>query len=282
MAKILKGKPVAEKIGQDIKNEIESLKKQGITPTLATVIIGENEDALSYRKMIEKKGSSFGISIVNKEFPEKITQENLSKEIEHLNTDKNIHGILIFQPLPRHLNINEIKYKINPKKDIDGISSINISKVFSGESDGIAPATSQAVMEILDFYDIPLLGQNVTLIGRSLVVGRPLAMLLLHKNATVTITHSKTKNLKEIGRRADILIAALGKKEAITKEYLSQGQIVIDVGINVVDGKIYGDVRFEDAESIVDAITPVPGGVGSVTTNVLFKHLIKCINKNLK
>ncbi len=280
MAKILKGKPVAEKIGQDIKMEVEHLKKEGISPTLVTVIVGKNEDALSYRKMIEKKGGLFGISVANKEFPEDITEDILTNEIENLNKDKDIHGILIFQPLPRHLDINRIKYKIDPRKDVDGISPINISKIFSGEKDGIPPATSQAVMEILDFYDIPLLGQNITIIGRSLVVGRPLAMLLLHRNATITITHSKTKNLKEISKKADILIAALGRKEAITKDYLSPGQVVIDVGINVVEGKIYGDVRFEDAGNIVDAITPVPGGVGSVTTSVLFKHLIKCIKSN--
>ena len=279
MAKLLKGKPVSEKIGEDIKKQIEKLKNKEIMPTLATIIVGKNPDSIAYRKMIVKKGETFGVTVINKEFSEDISQEQFEKEIRNLNLQEDIHGILLFQPLPKSLDINKIKYMIDPKKDIDGISPINISKVFSGEKDGIPPATSQAVMEILDFYKIPLQGKNVTVIGRSLVVGRPLAMLLLHKNATVTITHSKTINLKDISKRADIVIAALGKKEIITRDYLSEGQIVIDVGINVENGKIYGDVLFEDAEKIVDAITPVPGGVGSVTTAVLFKHLIKTISQ---
>ncbi len=278
MAKLLKGKPVSDKIGEEIKSQIEKLKGNGIIPTLATVIVGENPDSIAYRKMITKKGETFGIKIINKEFTEDISMTQFEEEIQSLNKNENIHGILLFQPLPSSLNINKIKYLINPKKDIDGISPINISKVFSGEKDGIPPATSQAVMEILDFYEIPLQGKNVTVIGRSLVVGRPLAMLLLHRNATITITHSKTKNLKDISKNADIVIAALGKKQIINKDYLSFGQVVIDVGINVEDGKIYGDVLFEDAEKIADAITPVPGGVGGVTTTVLFKHLIKLIS----
>lgn len=275
MAKLLKGKPVASKIGDDIKRAIENLRRKGITPTLSTILVGENADSLSYRGMIEKKAKSFGIEIVNKEYPSDISQDKLENEIKLINRDEHIHGVLLFQPLPKHLDVNRIRYIIDAKKDIDGLSPINIAKVFSGEKDGIPPATPQAVIEILDFYEIPLVGKNIVVIGRSLVVGRPLAMLLLHKNATVTITHSKTKDLKKIAKRADIVIAALGRKEAITKDYLSAGQIVIDVGINVEDGKLYGDVAFEDAEKIVDAITPVPGGVGSVTTSVLFKHLVR-------
>ena len=277
MAKLLKGKPVASKIGNEVKKVIEELKNRGITPTLSPILVGENADSLSYRGMIEKKAKTFGIEIVNKEYTSDISQGKLEEEIRLINKNERIHGILLFQPLPKHLDVNRIRYIIDAKKDIDGLSPINIAKVFSGEKDGIPPATPQAVIEILDFYDIPLAGKNVTVIGRSLVVGRPLAMLLLHKNATVTITHSKTKDLEKIAKRADIVVAALGKKEAITKDYLSTGQIVIDVGINVENGKLYGDIAFEDAEKIVDAITPVPGGVGSVTTSVLFKHLIKTI-----
>ena len=278
MAEILKGKPVAEKIKEEIQKKINELKRAKIEPTLATVIVGEREDALSYRKMIEKKGRDFGVKILNKEYQEGIDEEALKEEIKILNNQKDIHGILIFQPLPKSLNINRIKYFINPQKDIDGINPINISRIFSKEPEGIPPATPQAVIETFDFYNIKLEGKNVVIIGRSLVVGKPLAMLCLHRNATVTITHSKTKNLKEITKRADIVIAALGKKEVITGEYLSPGQIVIDVGINIEKGKMYGDVKIQEAEKIVSKITPVPGGIGSITTTVVFKHLIKAIN----
>ncbi len=278
MAKILEGKPVSEKIGKEIEEKVKVLKEKGISPTLSTVLVGKSADALSYRKMIEKKGEKFGIKIINKEYPENIPQEEIEEEIKLLNKKREIHGILIFQPLPKSLDVNKIKLLINPEKDIDGISPINVSKVFSGESEGIPPATSQAVMELLEFYGISLEGKNAIVIGRSLVVGRPLAMLLLHKNATVTITHSKTRNLKDITRRADIVVAAIGKKEVITGEYFSPGQVVIDVGINVENGKLYGDVLFSEAEGIVDAITPVPGGVGGVTSTVLFKHLLKNIS----
>ncbi|MGE5614520.1 MAG: bifunctional 5,10-methylenetetrahydrofolate dehydrogenase/5,10-methenyltetrahydrofolate cyclohydrolase, partial [Bacillota bacterium] len=216
------------------------------------------------------------IKCVINEYPEDIGQEDLVKEIQKINGDRSVHGILLFRPLPKHLDINVIKHVISPEKDIDCLNPVNVAKVFEGDETGFAPCTPAAVMEMLDYYKIDVSGRRVVVIGRSLVVGKPLSMLLLKKNATVTICHTKTRDIEKTCKSAEILIAAAGAARMVTAEHVYPGQVVVDVGINVDEnGNLCGDVDFDAVEKIVDFITPVPGGVGTVTSSILAKHVIK-------
>ena len=249
-----------------IKEEIESMLKSlnGYTPTLGIVRIGANPADLSYEKGAIKKMESLSLNTKVFEFDESISSDEFLDEFKKINTDKNIDGILLFRPLPKH---------IDEKKDLDGISYKNIAKIFAGEKDGFAPCTAKAVMKIIESNNIELEGKNVVVVGRSMVIGKPVAMMALSKNATVTICHSKTKNLKEVCKNADVLIVAVGRAKMINEEYIGDNAVVIDVGINFVDGKLCGDV---DLSNVVNAAmaTPVPKGVGAVTTSVLAEHLV--------
>ncbi|HHW30418.1 MAG TPA: bifunctional 5,10-methylene-tetrahydrofolate dehydrogenase/5,10-methylene-tetrahydrofolate cyclohydrolase [Clostridiaceae bacterium] len=276
MAILMKGSEVVNSMKEKMLVEVEELKAKGIIPGLAIVRIGSNPDDISYERGAIKRCESLGIMCRVYEYPSDISQEKFVYELKKINEDESIHGILLFRPLPKHIDENLVKYIIDPKKDIDCFNPINLAKVFEGDETGFAPCTPEAVIEIMDHYGIEARGKRVVIIGRSLVVGKPLSMLLLKRNATITICHTKTRNIEEICKNAEILIAAAGKAKMVTKDFISKGQIIIDVGINVDEnGKLCGDVNFEEAEMLADYITPVPGGVGTVTTSVLAKHIIQ-------
>lgn len=273
---IIKGKPVADKISQELINEVNNLVKDGINPKLAVVRVGSRPDDLAYERGALKRCQTIGIETQVVELPENISQEEYINVIHKLNDDKKVNGILAFRPLPKHLNEDEIKYHIDPKKDVDCFNPINTAKIVENDKSGFPPCTPTAVVEILKHYDIDLSGVNIAVLGRSMVVGKPVSMLLLNENATVTICHSRTKNLPEISSKADIVVAAVGKAKMVTADYVKDGATVIDVGINVDDnGNLCGDVDTESLLEKVSMITPVPGGVGSVTTSILASHVVK-------
>ncbi|MDR2568752.1 MAG: bifunctional 5,10-methylene-tetrahydrofolate dehydrogenase/5,10-methylene-tetrahydrofolate cyclohydrolase [Oscillospiraceae bacterium] len=281
MADILKGADVVSALNNKMIEKIEALKKKNITATMATIRIGENADDISYEKTATKRCESVGVAVKNIIFPTSVKQDELMKNILSLNDDDNIHGILIFRPLPDHLSDESLRAVLKPEKDIDGITDGSLAGIFSGSGNGFAPCTAQACIEILDHYGIDCKGKRTVVIGRSLVVGKPVAMMLMGRHATVTVCHTRSIDIPGIARNAEILIVAAGQIEGLTKEYFSPGQVVIDVGINWDEekGKLCGDVKFDDAEPIVAAITPVPGGVGTVTTSVLVSHVVEAAIK---
>ena len=283
-SQIIKGKPVADKISEDLKKEVKSLNEMGIKPKLAIVRVGERADDLAYERGALKRCQNIGIETEVVELDENISQDEFIKAIQKLNEDDKVNGILTFRPLPKHLSEDEIKYEISPKKDIDCFNPINTAKIVENDKTGYPPCTPTAVIEILKHYGINLTGANIVVLGRSMVVGKPLSMLLLNENATVNICHSKTRNLPEIASQADILVAAVGRAKMVKKDYVKDGAIVIDVGVNVDDqGNLCGDVDMEDVLDKVSMITPVPGGVGAVTTSILATNIVKaCKLQNKK
>ena len=275
MAEILKGNVVATQIKEKMKRDIEELGKHGKVPTLAIVRLGNNPGDISYEKSIIKNCDNIGIKSKVFERNVNIKTEELIELIEELNNDDNISGILVFRPLPKHIDEEIIRNVINPLKDVDCMHPLNLERIFEGDMDGFAPCTPKAAMEILKYYDIPLEGKNVVVVNRSMVVGKPLAMMLLKENATVTICHSRTKNLEEITNKADVVIIALGKAKFFGEEYFNENSIVIDVGVSLDEnGKLSGDADYEKLSPKVDKITPVPGGVGSVTTSILLSQVV--------
>ena len=283
MATILKGAAVTAALNQSLTERTSALKEKGILPTLAIVRVGERGDDISYEKGAIKRCEKIGVGVKQFLLPADVPEETLLATIEEINADPAIHGCLLFRPLPGHIDGERIRRALAPQKDVDGITDGSLAGVFSGTGDGYPPCTAQACMEILDHYGYPLQGKKAVVVGRSLVVGKPAAMLLLQKNATVTVCHTRTADMPALCREAEVLIVAAGKAGVVGKEYLSPGQVVIDVGIHVLeDGKLTGDVKFEEAEPIVEAITPVPGGVGTVTTSVLVKHVVEAAEKASK
>lgn len=273
---IIKGKPVADKISEILINDVKNLKIKGIYPKLTIVRVGSRGDDLAYERGALKRCQTIDIETEVLELDENITQEDYINEIKRLNNDESVHGILCFRPLPKHLNEDEIKYVISPEKDVDSFSPINTAKVMEGDTTGFTPCTPTAVLEILKHYDVSLSGAKVVVLGRSMVVGKPAAMLLLNENATVTVCHSRTKDLQSITSDADILVAAVGRAKMVKSEFVKEGAVVVDVGINVDEsGKLCGDVDTDDVLGKVSMITPVPAGVGSVTTSILAKHVVK-------
>lgn len=280
MAKLLLGKEVSAAINSRVSDKVVELKAKGITPTLGIVRVGEREDDLSYERGACKKCELVGVEVQKFVLPADVSQEEIMKVIDEVNKNDDIHGVLIFRPLPKHLDETAVINALKPEKDVDGITSGSMYGVFTGENVGYPPCTPQACMEILDYYNIDCTGKSAVVIGRSLVVGKPAAMMLLKKNATVTMCHTRTKDMPSVTKNADILIVAAGRAGVIGKDYVSDGQIVIDVGINVNDeGKLCGDVAFDEVEPVVDSITPVPGGVGAVTTSVLVEHVVMAAEK---
>ncbi len=281
MANLLKGKCVADAINENSIALVNELKNKNITPTLATFRIGGNEADIAYESNINKRANNIGVKVINNVFDINIEVDEFIKEVNKANLDKNIHGILIFRPLP--FNEELIRNLIVAEKDVDGSSSDSLAAIFTNTNKGFAPCTAEAAMKILDYYNIDLVGKNIVIIGRSLVVGKPLSMLLLNRNATVTICHSKSKDIASISKKADIVIAAIGKTEMLNKDYFSNKQTVIDVGINysVEKNKLCGDVLFEEVERVVENITPVPGGVGSVTNAILINHVVLSAYKDI-
>ena len=279
----LLGKPVADKINEDLLLVIEDLKAKGVVPTLAVVRVGAREDDLAYERGLKKKFDSMNCRVEVMELPEDVSQEDLDDTVFTLDNDPEIHGILMFRPLPKGLSDENIVKKISAGKDSDCMGMENMANLFAGNGEGYAPCTAQAVIEILKYYDIPLTGKKVTVVGRSLVIGKPVALMLIKENATVTVCHTRTADLKAECRAADIIVAAAGKARMLTKEFVSEGQVVIDVGMNVdEEGKLCGDVAFAEVADTVDKITPVPRGVGSVTTSVLLKNVVTGAVKSLE
>lgn len=276
MAEILKGKPVAEDIRRKSREEVSRLKSHSISPAVAIIRLGERSDDIAYERNIIMHCNAISVDVKKYIFSSDITQDELITNIHMINDDSSIHGVLIFRPLPPQFDDNAVCRALSPEKDVDGITNGSLAGVFTDTKSGFAPCTAQACMEILDYYGIDPHGKNVTIVGRSLVVGKPVSMLLLKRHATVTICHTKTNNISSLCREAEILVVAAGRANIADKNYFSSGQIVIDVGINVdSSGSLCGDVNFDDAEKIVGSITPVPGGVGTVTTAVLVKHVIE-------
>lgn len=281
MVQILKGKAVADGIKQNMKRDIEELSKIGKTPLLAIVRLGNNPGDISYEKSIIKNCDDVGIKSKVIERDVDINTEELVKLIEELNNDDNVSGILVFRPLPKHIDEEVIRNSINPNKDVDCMHPLNLEKIFEGDISGFAPCTPKAAMEILKYYNVPLEGKNVVVVNRSMVVGKPLTMMLLKENATVTICHSKTNNLDKITNEADVVVVALGKAKFFDEKYFNDKSVVIDVGVSLdKDGKISGDVDYDKVVSIAHSITPVPGGVGSVTTSILLSHVVLACKNN--
>ena len=283
MAEVLKGMPVAKAISEELKARSEALQAKGVTPTLAIFRVGERDDDLSYERGAMKRAEQTGVAVRNVVLPADVDSETFFEALDDLNHDKTVHGILMFRPLPKQLDGEKARQMLAPEKDVDGCTDGSLAGVFANAKVGFPPCTAQAAMEILKFYGIDPKGKKAAVIGRSLVIGRPVAMMLMHANATVTICHTRTVDVPSITKEADIVIAASGQMESVGAEYLSAGQTVIDVGIgwNEAKGKLCGDVKFEEAEPVVAAITPVPGGVGSVTTAVLCKHVIEAAERTL-
>lgn len=283
MATILSGKAVADAISAKVTEDVIMLKEQGVSPCLAIVRVGENPSDLSYERGAVKRCELTGVEYKKYELPADISEEDLLKVIEEVNGDFGIHGVLLFRPLPKHIDSKKVENALLPEKDVDCMTEGSLSGIFTGSNTGYPACTPQSCIEILDYYGIDITGKNVVVIGRSLVVGKPVSMMLLARNATVTICHTKTKNMSDISKNADIIIAAAGKAGVVTKDYVGADQTVIDVGINVNDeGKLVGDVAYDEVAEIVDAITPVPGGVGSVTTSVLVSHVVEAAKKTVK
>lgn len=274
--KIIKGKPVADRITENLIEETKKLKELDIVPKLAIVRIGENPDDMSYERGAMNRCAKIGIDVQNIVLQGDVSEGEYIEAIKNLNENKNINGILCLRPLPKNINENKVKSIIDAKKDVDCFNPINSAKLFEGEKDGYAPCTPEAVMKILNHYEVDLSGKKVVVLGRSLIVGKPVSMMLMGENATVTICHSKTENLAEEAKNADVLVAAIGRAKMVDKSYIKEGATVIDVGINVDEsGNLCGDVDTESAIGIAKMITPVPAGVGSVTTSVLAEHVIK-------
>ncbi len=276
MAKQLLGKEVTAALNERIKSQMAQLKEEGITPKMAFVRVGERPDDLSYERGASKRCETLGVEYEKYVLDGNCTQEDLMQTMDQLNKDASVHGILMFRPLPKHLDEDAVVAAMDPAKDVDGITAGSMAGVFMGTKQGFAPCTAQACMEILDHYGIDCTGKKAVVVGRSLVVGKPAAMMLIAKNATVTVCHTRTVDMPSVVKAADIVIVAAGRPGVIDGRYLAPGQIVIDVGINVnEEGKLCGDVLYEEAEPMVEMITPVPGGVGSVTTSVLVGHVVE-------
>jgi methylenetetrahydrofolate dehydrogenase (NADP+)/methenyltetrahydrofolate cyclohydrolase len=274
-AKLLTGKEVAQKMDLNIQKDVQELKAKGVNPALRIMIVGEAEDSVYYAGSAKKMAEKNGIACEIEQLPGTTSQDDFVRILNDRNADRNIHGIIVMRPFPKQIKEDVVKHILAPEKDVDCFNPANAGKVMAGDATGFPPATPQAVMEILRFYEIPMSGKEAVIIGRSMVVGKPMSMLLMGENATVTVCHSKTQDLPGVCKRADILVAAIGKAKMITKDYIKQGATVLDVGINPEEGKFVGDVDTEPAKETAGAITPVPGGVGTVTTRVLLKHVVK-------
>lgn len=283
MAKQLLGKEVTAALNERIKADVAALAEKGIQPKLGIIRVGERPDDVSYERGATKRCETLGVEYEKFLLPADVTQEDLMATLDKLNNDDKIHGILIFRPLPKHLDEAAVIKALNPEKDVDGITDGSMVGVFAGTKQGFPPCTPQACMEILDHYGVECKGKKAVVVGRSLVVGKPAAMMLLQRHATVTICHTRTVDMPSVVKEAELVIVAAGRAGVVDDRYLSPGQIVVDVGINVnEEGKLCGDVDYAKAEPVVEAITPVPGGVGSVTTSVLVGHVVEAAKRTVE
>lgn len=280
MSQILSAKPVVQAMKENLQQEVAALKAQGTNPCLGIIRVGARPDDVFYENSVIKNAENMGIIVKTYPLDLDITMEDFTKVMTDVNNDPSVHGILLFRPLPKQLDEEVIKHLISADKDIDCMNPLNLAKVFEGDESGLLPCTPAAVMEMLSFYGFNLSGANVVVMGRSLVVGKPLAMMLLKQNATVTMCHSRTKDMPEISKAADIIVAAMGKAKMIDSKYVTDQTVVIDVGTNDAgDGTYCGDVDYNDVVDKVKAITPVPGGVGSITTTILMKNCVRAAKK---
>lgn len=280
MAQVLSGKAVADSISENLVSRVEALLRTSVTPCLAMIRVGENDADLSYERNAVRRCEKIGIKVVHFNLASQASGEDILAAVRTVNEDSSIHACLIFRPLPDKDIENEAAKLLDPAKDVDCMTPVSLMSVFLGRDEGFSPCTPAGCMEILDHYNIELSGKNVVIIGRSPVVGKPLAMLLQNRNATVTMCHTKTHGIAEISKAADILAVAAGHAGTVNESFVNDKQIIVDVGTNLVYGKLCGDVDFNACEPLVAAITPVPGGVGSVTTSVLAKHVVEaCENQ---
>ncbi len=281
MAEILKGAPVTEALTKRSIEEVNELKSHGIEPCLAILRVGERPDDIAYEKGAVKKAEAVGVKVNKVILPGDVSQEEFDRTLTSLNEDSSVHGILMFRPLPSQLDNEKARQMLSPEKDIDGMTDGSLAGVFTNTETGFPPCTAQAAMEMLKYYNVPIKGSKACVIGRSLVIGRPVAMMLMHENATVVNCHTRTVDPASIAREADILICASGKLRSVGPEYTNPEQVIIDVGINWDEeaGKIAGDCDFANVEPVVKAITPVPGGVGGVTSTILISHVIKAAQR---
>ena len=284
MAEIWKGAPVAAALSETVAAEAAELTAKGVLPTLAIFRVGERDDDLAYERGAMKRCEKVGVRVKNVVLPADVVSDTFVRNVEALNNDPEVHGILMFRPLPKQLDGEKARRMLAPEKDVDGCTDGSLAGVFTNTALGFPPCTAQAAMELLRYYGVDPKGKRVAVIGRSLVIGRPVAMMLMHANATVTVCHTRTVDVPAITREADIVVAASGQMESVGANYLRPGQIVIDVGIgwNEAKQKLCGDVRAEEAEPIAAALTPVPGGVGSVTSAVLCKHVVEAAKRRIE
>jgi methylenetetrahydrofolate dehydrogenase (NADP+)/methenyltetrahydrofolate cyclohydrolase len=275
-ARLLEGKPVALDLSARARDELKELRENHqLVPHLTVVRVGSDKSAIAYERAISRTGTSNGIRVSSSTLPESSAAGSLRDEIEALNSDDDVHGIIVLQPLPDHLSRFAVADVVSSSKDIDGITTYNAGRLFHDDFDVLAPSTPAGGMALLKHFEIPIAGRHAVVIGRSSVVGKPMAMMLLAEDATVTICHSRTKNLAEICRGADILVSAVGRPSLVTSEFVGPGATVIDFGVNFVDGKMVGDVDRESVATVAGALTPVPGGTGRVTTMVLVRNTIR-------
>ena len=281
VATILDGRMLSKKIRTNVSEKVSLLKQEGITPKLVVILVGEDPASQVYVRNKRKTAHALGIEAVDIRLPENVEEDELIRLIDELNSDGTVHGILVQLPLPKHINENKVTHRIRPEKDVDGFHPLNIGKLFMNIP-GPLPCTPRGIMEFFKEYDIPVSGKRVVIVGRSNIVGRPMAALLVNSDATVTIAHSKTKNLAEVTRQADILIVAIGKDEFIDENYVRKGAVVIDVGMNRnSDGKLVGDVNMESVSKVASYITPVPGGVGPMTIAMLMKQTVELAERSV-
>lgn len=281
MPTLMKGSACARTIREGIEAQVQKLKQKGVQPGLGILRIGAREDDVAYERSAMKKAEQAGLSVRRVELPADSDTAACLRAVQALNEDENVHGILLFRPLPKHIDEDRIVQAIRPDKDIDGMTAGSLAKVFIGDETGFAPCTAEAVVRLLEYEQVPLEGRSVVVLGRSLVVGKPLAMLLLARNATVTMCHSKTRGLAEVCAGADVLVAAIGRARMVDSAYIKPGAAVVDVGINVDEnGALCGDVDTEAALKTAGSVTPVPGGLGAVTSWLLIEHVVRAAGKN--
>ncbi len=277
-AKIIQGKPIAEEIRKEIIEEVERLKGKGIEPRLNVLLVGDDPASVVYARSKEKVGAKLGIKVDLTTKPSDTSEEEVLSIIDQWNSDPSVHGILVELPLPKHISKDKVMRKLLPEKDVDGITPTNRGYILGGQEDlALVPATPMSCIELMERAGVEIRGKRVVLVGRGDTVGRPLMCLLLKRDATITVCHTKTRDLPSVTREAEILVAAAGRAGLITKDMVSPGTVVIDAGINQVGDKIVGDVAFDEVKEVAEAITPVPGGVGSLTTTLIMKNVLKAI-----
>lgn len=283
MDRILTSNDLAVKLEEDIISRVDKLREKNEVPKLAIVRVGENPNDISYEKSLIKKGEKYKIDIKQVLLDESIATEELKSEIEKLNEDDSVTGMIIFRPLPKHIDDEVIQQTVCWKKDVDCMTPTNLAKIFQGDFSSFQPATPYASMKILEYYGIDLEGKSVAIVNRSMVLGKPMAMMVLGKNGTPTICHSRTKDLKKVLKEADVVVTATGRAKSLTREFLTEDSIVIDVGVSMgEDGKLSGDADFEDLKDYVKGITPRLGGVGKITSTLLMDQIVQAKEKSLK